>query len=126
MCNKIILKLITSGNIAYHTLLFMCAAFIYALCIDDLFERLFGSDIENKSDEELVSEIFLQVAWSGIAFYWAKNLVNSISSPFVGMCDYQENKIEETNSASLLLMFLIIMQKNLNLKIQEFRNRIQY
>lgn len=109
--------LIKSADIGYITFLYMLTAYIFAIYLDLAFVQLFGLDDNLKTKNQLIFEIFAQVSVSGIISYIGRNIIMEIPSPLHGIDKFDHYRVKELNSGAVLLMFLIIFQKQLQKKI---------
>lgn len=111
-----------STDIAYITLLYLTSAYFCAYNLDKIFSNIYDKKFSsNKSANNLFVEISVQIMITSIVSYAVRNLIMMIPSPLHGVCAFDHYKVKELNSGPILLMFLIIFQKNLQKKIALLR-----
>lgn len=112
---------VKSADICYITLLYLMTAYVLAQINDNIFVAIYGNDHSKKSKNQLLLEIVIQVSLSGVYSYIGRNFIMEIPSPLHGINNFDHYKVKELNSGAILLMFLIIFQKNLQKKINLLR-----
>ena len=112
---------IKSFDIFYITFIYIFIAFIPAIYIDKLFSKLTNNNIE-KSKNQLLTEIVIQISFTGVISYILRNLVMLIPSPFHGIDNFDHYKVKELNSGAVMFVFLLNFQKSLQNKITKIRN----
>jgi hypothetical protein len=115
---------IKSADISYITFLYIIAAYILALLNEVIFTKLYGTEHSKKTKNQLFFEIIAQVVLSGILSYAGRNIIMKIPSPLHNINNFDHYKVKELNSGATLLMFLIVLQKNLQKKIVLFREML--
>lgn len=113
--------IIKSLDIGYITTLYLISAYICAYYIDIFFTHVYGDDHTKKSIEQLFFELVVQVVLTSIVSYIMRNVIVQIGSPFHGVCNFDHYRVKELNSSPILLMFLMLFQKNLQKKISKIR-----
>ena len=114
-----------STDIAYITMLYLIAAYFCAYNLDNIFSNVYDNKTNSKkSKNDLFIEILVQIMITSVVSYAVRNLIMLIPSPLHGVCAFDHYKVKELNSGPILLMFLIIFQKNLQKKIALLREML--
>lgn len=122
--NDISFRLIKSADIGYITLLYITSAYYSAFYTDKMFRRMFKGDIDKKSCDQLMYEIVVQVCFSAVVSYFGRNIIMLIPSPLDGINGFDHYRVKELNSGAVFLMFLIMLQKDLQKKIAALRRKL--
>lgn len=122
--NDKVFFVIKSLDIGYITILYMLGAYMFALFNEYIFTSIYGKNHSKKTKNELLVEIMLQVAFSGICAYIGRNIMMKLPSPLHGINGFDHYRLKELNSGAILFTIMFTFQKHLQKKIVLFREML--
>jgi hypothetical protein len=118
------LRLIKILDIGYITVIYFILGLITSRILDKYFGK-FNKDEDNKKNIINVGTEIVVIMWVlAILIYLARNLVESIPSPFDGVLGFQHNLVKELGSASVFAMILFSYFYFFKAKLDYFNKRI--
>jgi hypothetical protein len=107
-------------DIVYVTIINFLIGYYTTVGLDKLNSIIFGEIEEGVeySKTKIMFDVLFQMALTGIVLYIETNIVASIPFPLNGVAGFDHSKLSELAGRSLLAVFLITFQKNLQSKIR--------
>jgi hypothetical protein len=106
-------------DIIYVTTLNFIIGYYTTVALDKINNKVFGKvdDTVKYSKRLIMFQVLCQMALTGVLLYIESNMVAAIPFPLDGMNGYKHSKLSELAGRSLLGVFLITYQKNLQSRI---------